>query len=171
MKYNLTDIWENVGRKTEQEIDFDYENIEILGEKYQIINPSKVKFSACSVEKGKADVICKFSFETDIPCSRCLKTVRTKISVAPEFIAISPELENESDEEDNQDFIEKYIFDTDKFILSELLLGWPSKILCKENCKGICLVCGTNLNEGECGCNRVVPNPAFAGLSELLKFD
>ena len=45
----------------------------------------------------------------------------------------------------------------------------PVKILCKEDCKGICSVCGSNLNEGECGCDRFVPNAAFAGLSDLFK--
>lgn len=171
MKYNLTDIWENTGKVAEYDADFSFEELEVLGEKYKILNPSKVKLSISNEERGKAYIKARFSFETEIPCSRCLKPVMTGIEVSPEFMAISPELQEEILDDEIPDFMEKYLFDADKFILSELLLEWPSKILCKDDCAGICHVCGSNLNEGECGCNRIVPNPAFAALSDLIKFD
>ena len=72
------------------------------------------------------------------------------------------------EEDEQSEFVEGYKVDVDELVLSEMLLNWPSKILCKEDCKGICSVCGHDLNEGECGCDRFVPNPAFAGLSEMF---
>ncbi|MBQ8120226.1 MAG: DUF177 domain-containing protein, partial [Ruminococcus sp.] len=38
--------------------------------------------------------------------------------------------------------------------VSDLLLQLPTKILCKDDCKGLCYTCGHNLYEGECGCNK-----------------
>ncbi|MCD8187633.1 MAG: DUF177 domain-containing protein [Ruminococcus sp.] len=35
-----------------------------------------------------------------------------------------------------------------------MLLQLPTKYLCKEDCKGLCMVCGCDLNESECDCLR-----------------
>ena len=47
---------------------------------------------------------------------------------------------------------------------------WLSE-LCKSDCKGLCPVCGQNLNEGTCTCNTFVPDPRLAALESLLKND
>lgn len=44
--------------------------------------------------------------------------------------------------------------DFDEMILENVRLNLPIKILCKEECKGICAMCGKKLNDGECGCTR-----------------
>ncbi|MBO4749763.1 MAG: DUF177 domain-containing protein, partial [Lachnospiraceae bacterium] len=58
---------------------------------------------------------------------------------------------------------------TETLLYNELMENWPAKILCKEDCKGLCPVCGKNLNEGECGCDRFVPDPRLAGIQDLFK--
>lgn len=58
--------------------------------------------------------------------------------------------------------------DVDEFVYSEVILDLPSKHLCKDDCKGICLKCGKNLNEGECGCSTKEVDPRLAKLMELL---
>ena len=40
---------------------------------------------------------------------------------------------------------------------------------CKEDCKGLCPVCGTNLNEKECGCDRTVADPRMAAIQDIFK--
>ena len=44
--------------------------------------------------------------------------------------------------------------DTD--VRDELLLDHPIRILCRPDCKGLCLSCGANLNEGPCACSKDV---------------
>ncbi len=41
-------------------------------------------------------------------------------------------------------------------VRDELLLDHPIRILCQPDCKGLCLSCGANLNEGPCGCQKDV---------------
>lgn len=166
MKYNLTDIYDNAGKTVTEEIELELDAILMYGEEYELKNPSMVKFTATNISDGKAEVSCEFSCEVELPCDRCLKPVVTKIEVTAETVAFSPEVLGEEDEQ--SEFVEGYKVDVDELVLSEMLLNWPSKILCKEDCKGICSVCGHDLNEGECGCDRFVPNPAFAGLSEMF---
>ena len=42
--------------------------------------------------------------------------------------------------------------DLDELVIQDILLQLPSKMLCKEDCKGLCSVCGTDLNFNECNC-------------------
>lgn len=44
--------------------------------------------------------------------------------------------------------------DLDELAVSDLFLQLPSKTLCNEDCKGLCSVCGTDLNVSECNCKR-----------------
>lgn len=53
-------------------------------------------------------------------------------------------------------------------VYTSLQLNLSDKFLCKESCKGLCFVCGTNLNEKECNCDREVTDPRFDVLKKLL---
>lgn len=56
--------------------------------------------------------------------------------------------------------------DATKAVEDEIILSMPSLLLCKEDCKGLCPKCGTNLNEGSCDCDRTKENP-FSALKNL----
>ena len=49
----------------------------------------------------------------------------------------------------------------------QLLLSLPADVLCEEACRGLCQICGKNLNEAECGCDRKIPDPRLAGLKNI----
>jgi uncharacterized protein len=57
--------------------------------------------------------------------------------------------------------------DLDPIYREQLLLALPGYPVCQEACKGLCPVCGTNLNERDCGCDPHVPDPRWAGLKKL----
>ena len=56
----------------------------------------------------------------------------------------------------------------DRLIFGEFLVSIPGKILCREDCKGLCPVCGTNLNVAECGCDRDVLDPRMSVFKDIL---
>lgn len=76
----------------------------------------------------------------DIRCSRCLEVVQKEEVDRFEFFFERRQL---------SEFLE-----IDDSIREELLLKWPMKFLCKEDCRGICPGCGMNLNIEECICKR-----------------
>ena len=55
--------------------------------------------------------------------------------------------------------------------LEQFLLALPMKPLCSEGCKGLCTICGTNLNRGACDCKREWEDPRLAALKVLRKDD
>ena len=56
--------------------------------------------------------------------------------------------------EDAELFYSRPQLDLDSLIRNVVVASFPSKVLCREDCKGLCPKCGCNLNDGECNCDR-----------------
>ena len=98
------------------------------------------------------------SLEVLIPCARCLEPVASRIYI---------QFENELDAED-KDYIDGYSLNTDQLVHDEALLVWPERVLCKEDCKGLCPVCGKNQNLGSCDCDTTVRDPRMAKILDIF---
>ena len=113
--------------------------------------------------KGRTDVVVR------IPCSRCLEAVDWKFS-----LEIERKLDMKQSEEDRiknldeSDYITGMDLDGDRLVCDEILIQWPLKVLCKEDCKGICSKCGQNLNHGECDCEKGSLDPRMAAISDIF---
>jgi len=96
-------------------------------------------------------------------CDRCLEQYGWDLS--EEFrisLSLSPfrgEGEVELLEDDlNLDFIDGNLLDFDQVLKEQLILHVPMKTLCIPECKGLCPVCGCNLNTSRCSCSSRVQN-------------
>ncbi|MFB0520802.1 MAG: DUF177 domain-containing protein, partial [Desulfatiglandales bacterium] len=73
------------------------------------------------------------------------------------YLLMSPfrgELEVELSEDDlNLDFIDGKFLDSDQIIKEQIILSVPMKTLCTPKCKGLCPICGCNLNMTRCSCS------------------
>ena len=58
--------------------------------------------------------------------------------------------------------------DVDQLIFGEILVSWPMKVLCREDCKGICKRCGANLNLTECQCPKTELDPRMAAIQDIF---
>ena len=99
-------------------------------------------------------------------CDRCAKEF-SKVTTVPFESCIVDNLDNEDDEDA---FI---VCEGDELELSELavsvfILGFDSKNLCSEDCKGLCQICGANLNEQACNCKDESIDPRLEILAQLL---
>ena len=52
-------------------------------------------------------------------------------------------------------------------VQEQVMLALPMAPVCRENCRGLCTLCGSNLNKGDCGCNRTPSDSRFDVLSSL----
>lgn len=98
-------------------------------------------------------------------CDRCL-TPFTKTYDIPLEHTLVTTLENE--ENDDYILLDNYQLNLDDLVLADVLLELPYKSLCREDCRGLCPMCGKDLNEGLCGCNRKSVDPRLAVLGQLL---
>ena len=69
---------------------------------------------------------------------------------------------------DESSYLTGYDLDVDRLVYLEVLMSWPLKVLCKEDCKGICSRCGKNLNNGPCGCTEEPKDPRMAAISDIF---
>jgi len=72
-------------------------------------------------------------------------------------------------DEVNEETYSGKVINLDPVVREQLLLALPSYPVCQDDCKGLCPVCGVNLNERDCGCDRRVPDPRWAALEKLSK--
>ena len=96
-------------------------------------------------------------------CSCCLAPVRKELCFEIKERFAHTGRENEETETFTGDQIDLADF-VKRGIIGEL----PMKVLCREDCKGLCPVCGKDLNEGDCGCDRTIRDPRFESLRALF---
>ncbi len=109
-----------------------------------------------------------------VSCSRCLTDHEqpVQISLEEEFFP-RPEAPSRAntvarvpDGEQNR-IDENHILDLSQVAGDYFALGVPMQPVCREECAGLCLTCGVNLNETRCGCDNSPRDPRWSALLEL----
>ncbi len=115
-------------------------------------------------------------FEVEQACGRCAETFRMPIAHTFELglahvvgtgkKAAEASLSEESEELDIS-YFEGPEIDFGPIVEEQILLSLPYTAICRTDCKGICQTCGSDLNQGNCGCPKYNPVNAFAMLAQL----
>ena len=100
-------------------------------------------------------------------CDRCAGSFDRKVEFPIDVVLVT-ELSNEENEDEWVFPLEGDSADLDDIVRTVFVLNLDSKLLCKEDCKGLCPQCGKNLNDGPCNCRKEL-DPRFAALKQLLE--
>jgi len=130
---------------------------------------AEVTLSLEHTEKGKALIKGFGTMILEGACSRCLEPVPVSLPLDFCRIVYAPEAIPDEEQKEEQQFLTEYELDAKGLILEELCLSVPVKLLCREDCRGICKKCGQNLNQKDCGCDDFVPDIRLAGLMDLFQ--
>ncbi len=106
-------------------------------------------------------------------CARCLSDVSGVYAMPFERTVVTEGTLTEEQEEDNVDeyvILQNGMLDIDDSVREALILSFPMRLLCEEDCPGLCPKCGRPLREGACGCTTKEVDPRWAVLASL-KFD
>ena len=108
--------------------------------------------------------------EGEYECTRCL-TPLTHVQVTPfkETFGVLKEWQNAEDAEIIP--FDGETIDVTDLIRETLIINEPSQVLCQDDCKGLCVHCGANLNVSPCSCESFVVDPRLAVLRTLLDKD
>ena len=152
-----------------QSIDFDYALD--CGE-----SPDGVTFTDAARVRGSITDMSGYmalSLSAEVPytteCARCLEPVAGVFRADFTRTVAMPGVLTDGDDSDEYVIAENNAVDVDIPLTEQILFDFPSKILCKDDCKGLCPKCGKNLNLGKCSCPEREPDPRLAKLAELLK--
>ena len=100
-------------------------------------------------------------------CDRCASEFHRKVEFPIDVVLVT-ELASEENEDEWVFPLEGDSADLDDIVRTVFVLNLDSKLLCKEDCKGLCPQCGKNLNDGPCNCRKEL-DPRFAALKQLLE--
>ena len=100
-------------------------------------------------------------------CDRCASEFTRELRLPIDVVLVS-ELANEENEDEWVFPLEGDSADLDDIVRTVFVLNLDSKMLCTEDCKGMCCRCGKNLNQEPCVCQKEL-DPRFAALKQLLE--
>lgn len=109
-----------------------------------------------------------------VECDRCLQPVEIPVNTdfALEYVTGS-EYEAARAVELTEAEMSIAVFDgeaidIDEIVKEQVVLTVPTRMLCREDCKGICPECGADRNSGECSCSTNDIDPRWAALKKLI---
>lgn len=105
-----------------------------------------------------------------VPCNRCAEDARVQISSSFDEFEEIPENAPRSDQPGDGHIVfdrNAPMLNLDEVAWEQFMLALPARPLCRENCRGLCVKCGANLNLGDCDCRQEEMDPRMAALAGL----
>lgn len=167
MRVELADIISCENKEMSKQVEIELMSFNSRLGEFPIVKKAPFELKFTNEENKKLFIQGKTSVTVAIPCDRCLEDVDREFP-----IVLEKELDLTSQEEekrmDEADYMIGTDLDVDKLIFGEILVSWPMKVLCKEDCRGICKRCGANLNTTECQCQKTEPDPRMAAIQDIF---
>lgn len=163
MKIDLTELFNNSVKEIPVERTFDFSDFV-----YSTYTPIKNGVNVKGRLFTKADIVylsLNISFDFYGYCDRCAEDVKKTFSFDIDKIIVE-KLQNEQDS-DRFIVVKNRTLDLEQLVNEEVSLSLPTKILCKDDCKGLCAKCGANLNVESCNCKKDI-DPRMEALLQLL---
>ena len=165
MKMDLKQLFDLIGEKQEFDSDFDFSKERLYGTA-PFTHPVRV---TGKIENRAGVVRLVFSVKSvlSLQCDRCLKAFEKAMDYSFSHIIVR-ELSNTDDEEFDYVVCADGMLDLEELARADLMLELPTKVLCREDCKGLCPKCGKDLNLGSCDCKTKDIDPRWQALSDLF---
>lgn len=109
----------------------------------------------------------------EVDCDRCLTAIAVPIETGFDltYIPAASYLEQQRAELQEEDLLvsvyEGNAIDVDEIVREQILLALPVRALCREECHGLCPVCGIDRNTNACACEQKEIDPRWAALKNL----
>jgi uncharacterized protein len=147
------------------------EELELSSEEASFVKPVEVELT---LKRCGDSYFCSgiAKTEANIECSRCLESYSHPLRAKLDFLV---KVEKDRIQIEYQDQAEPLVFPGNQFfsinnlVKEAILINLPLKPLCSDDCKGLCPMCGVNLNLSSCKCKREKLDPRWEKLKDLLK--
>lgn len=154
MQLNLSELLTVDGMKKEYQVSLEDKVFAAPTGRYPVTECSPVQLSIVHVQNRRLKIEAWVRLELQIPCDRCLTPVAVPFSLEFEReVDLNASEEDRAEALDEQPYVIGYDLDVDRLVGDELISNLPMKVLCREDCKGLCRVCGANLNTQTCSCD------------------
>jgi uncharacterized protein len=177
MKIDISDLKHQPGATVAFAGEEGLKGFDFMGEEICFAQPLLVEGTVTNTDVGflvsgtVTAVMCR-------ECGRCTELFSDQVDAhfdmiyrqieAPHHkLANAPE-EDAADGEDDVEFFKGNFIDLMGIIVESIVMAVPMRAICREDCQGLCPVCGQNLNEGSCTCAEEKTDERLTALKELL---
>lgn len=170
MKVDLTDIIAFENREIMKKVPIDLVSFDSKLGNFPITEKDEeVELHIRNEEKKRLLIRGNMDLTIAIPCDRCLEEVPTTFHLdIDREIPLQEDSDVDEEKMEAKDYMLGFHLDLDRIIYDEVLVNWPMKILCREDCAGICRKCGMNLNHGTCDCDKTELDPRMAVIQDVF---
>jgi len=151
---------------------FQPSEVEQEGDAYRLVAPVRVDLEIHK-DKDRFRLTGTVQTELELACGRCLEPFVWPVDAEFDLrYQPLPQHPGDGEREIAEDDLSTAFYENDEIDLGQLMreqfyLALPMKPLCRDNCAGLCSLCGTNLNTGTCQCTSQWEDPRLAPLREL----
>ena len=168
MIIDISKVVKSINKEVSEEVSIELTSFESRLGDFPILQKSLVVLTVTNQENKTLLIRGAVDITLSIPCGRCLEEVPTQLCFDIDKKLDITEGALIDDEMEENDYLIGFELDVDKLVYAEILVNWPMRVLCKEDCEGICNVCGANLNKGDCGCQRTELDPRMAAIQDIF---
>jgi uncharacterized protein len=143
-------------------------------ELFGVTGPVRVAFTV-QKDRQQCRVAGKVQAALSMECSRCLTGFEMAVDEAVDVLYVphaeataGGEVEIEDDDLTTA-YYRDQVIDLGQLVMEQFFMVVPMKPLCQEHCRGLCALCGTNLNLGSCACTTEWVDPRLAVLRAMKK--
>lgn len=165
---NVSEILSASGKSQTFQVEFGFVQVPYSGSEYSVSKKEPFCLAVANIGGKKIHVTGKTDLCLVIPCDRCL------IDVSVDFpIRIDVVIDRNAEDDGERAWAESVLAEggmlqVDMLVYEEIAAHFPMKVLCREDCKGICPVCGCNRNETACSCDLSVPDPRMSAIRDIF---
>jgi len=169
MIVDVSDIISNENKEMSKNVEIEFAAFDAGVGEFPVTDKAPFTLSIANVGNKRLNIKGETEVTIAIPCDRCLSDVSVNFE-----IEISKEIDLEKfragdiEELEDTNYMIGTSLDVDKLIFGEILVSWPMKVLCKDDCQGICKRCGANLNLATCQCQKTEPDPRMAAIQDIF---
>ncbi|SDZ02004.1 uncharacterized protein SAMN05660462_01549 [Proteiniborus ethanoligenes] len=168
MKIDLSRLLDRAVYKIDFEQDVELTKISTNLRELELVDLVNIKGSVYSTEESLY-LSAMVSYEYYENCARCLEKFVNRVeTVLSGRLMENSKSHDEIDDDELIIYYENNELDLKEQILTSIILSLPMKSVCNDNCRGLCLVCGRDLNKGNCDCNIQEIDPRLAKLKDLF---
>lgn len=168
MLIDLHELLQEEGGRRKHHLELESKEFKTKDDTYKI-KDYELKLSFGNEGKKHISCKCEGNVVMEIPCDKCLEPVDYQIDINYfKDLDMNKTAEEKIADLDEESYLDGTSFDTEVLIYNEILVNLPMKVLCSENCKGICNRCGANLNKGECKCDVAELDPRMSKILDVF---
>ena len=169
MQIHLSDISSCEGKCVQVTAPLEMDCITFQMGSFSVLHKEPLELTITNTGKKVLELVGTGGITVSIPCDLCLEDVSVEIPLSfKRKLDMKLTEEERVNDLDENAYLTGMDLDVDQLVYFEVLMNWPLKVLCKEDCKGICSQCGKNLNEGLCDCVEEPKDPRMAAISDIF---